>query len=291
MADMKTFQQRLAEGVLVFDGAMGTEIYQHHIFTNRCFDELCLSDAELIRRIHREYCDAGADVLTTNTFGANRVALGQFGLAEKLHQINCEGAQLARQVADAADRQVFVAGSIGPLPPQPRYEDSLAEMVDEQATALIDGGADVIIFETLHTRKAMLNCARAMQAKPGVPFILSFAILDNGESVAGEPVGRMLAPFTEELPMPVAWGLNCGTGPDGLIETVQRAVQMTALPLVIQPNAGVPKLIEGETVFSAGPSEFAQQIPPIVDAGANFIGGCCGSTPQHIRAVAEILKG
>ena len=116
MSNPANFQQALREGVVVFDGAMGTEIYRHHVFTNRSFDELCLSDPKLIRQIHAEYRDAGADVLTTNTFGANRVALAKFGLAEKLREIHRAGARLAREVADAAGRPVFVAGSIGPLP-------------------------------------------------------------------------------------------------------------------------------------------------------------------------------
>ena len=113
-----SFKDALREGVLVFDGAMGTEIYRHHIFTNRCYDELCLSEPKLIRQIHAEYCQAGADVLTTNTFGANRIALGRFGLADRLVEINRAGAALAKEVADGAGRPVFVAGSIGPLPAQ-----------------------------------------------------------------------------------------------------------------------------------------------------------------------------
>ena len=114
MSNSSTFQQAIQKGVLVFDGAMGTEIYRHHVFTNRCFDELCLSDPKLIRQIHREYCGAGADVLTTNTFGANRVALARFGLAEQLQKIHRAGAKIAREVADESDRPVLVAGSIGP---------------------------------------------------------------------------------------------------------------------------------------------------------------------------------
>src|SRR3990170_3026080 len=124
-----SFPQALNHGVLVFDGAMGTEIYRHHVFTNRSFDELCLSDPKLIRQIHADYRDAGADVLTTNTFGANRVALGKFALAEKLPEIVRAGARLAREAADAADRPVYVAGSIGPMPGQPQYEAIVDEMI------------------------------------------------------------------------------------------------------------------------------------------------------------------
>src|SRR5665647_1925897 len=135
-----SFAESLNHSVLVFDGAMGTEIYRHHVFTNRCFDELCLSDPKLIRQIHSDYRDAGADVLTTNTFGANRVALAKFALAEKLHEMVRAGARIAREVADAADRPMFVAGSIGPMPSQPPFDASIEEMIAEQATGLMEGG-------------------------------------------------------------------------------------------------------------------------------------------------------
>ena len=153
------FQEALAANVLVFDGAMGTEIYRRHVFTNRCYDELCLSDAKLIRQIHREYADAGADVLTSNTFGANRASLAKYGLEDKAVEINRQGAQLASEVADAAGRTVFVAGSIGPLFEQPRRQ-AVAAMIHEQAVALREGGADFILFETLPTRQAMQEVRR-----------------------------------------------------------------------------------------------------------------------------------
>ena len=154
-----SFAKSLAHGVLVFDGAMGTEIYRHHVFTNRSFDELSLSDPKLIRQIHTDYCDAGADVLTTNTFGANRVALARFALAEKLPEIVRAGARLAREAADAADRPIFVAGSIGPLPGQPQYESMLDEMIAEQVEGLMADGADFILFETQPNRTALERCA------------------------------------------------------------------------------------------------------------------------------------
>ncbi|HYW79613.1 MAG TPA: homocysteine S-methyltransferase family protein, partial [Thermoguttaceae bacterium] len=217
MSNATTFQEALQRNVLVFDGAMGTEIYRHHIFTNRCFDELNLGEPGLIRQIHSEYCEAGADVLTTNTFGANRVALGQFGLAEQRREINRAGAQIAREVADAAGRPVFVAGSIGPLPTGPQYEDRVEAMVVEQAEALVDGGVDFIIFETQPTRAALESMARAMRALPSIGFLLSFAVVNNNESIAGEPLRRMIAPIPPGLPQPIAWGMNCGTGPDGVL--------------------------------------------------------------------------
>src|SRR5580704_16912575 len=182
------FTDALARGVLVFDGAMGTEIYRHHVFTNRSFDELCLSDPKLIETIHRDYCDAGADVLTTNTFGAQRPGLEKHGLADKVRDINRAGAGIARRVADAANRPVLVAGSIGPLATQrPPGEAACAaeEVIAEQAAALWEGGVDFIIFETQPSRAALQQCAAAMKSLPDVPFVLSCMLAGQDESIAG----------------------------------------------------------------------------------------------------------
>ena len=212
------FSDALARGVLVFDGAMGTEIYRHHVFTNRSFDELCLSDPKLIETIHRDYCEAGADVLTTDTFGAQRSGLEKYGLADKVRDINRAGAAIARRVADAADRPVLVAGSIGPVAAPLQSEEAIGEMIAQQAAALWEGGADFIIFETQPSRTAIEQCAAAMRRQPDVPFILSCMVAGQGESVAGEPIENLLAPLPDDGPQPIAWGLNCGTGPDGLLE-------------------------------------------------------------------------
>ncbi len=278
------------EGILVFDGAMGTEIYRHHVFTNRSFDELCLSDPNLIRQIHVDYCNAGADVLTTNTFGANRVLLARFGLAEQLREIHRAGAGLARKVADAAGRPVFVAGSIGPLPGQPQYEELLDEMVVEQAESLLEGGADFILFETQPSRKALQRCALAMRRLPEVPYALSFALVDRGESASGESVELLMAPLPEGAPQPVAWGMNCGAGPDGLLGAVERAVRLTPLPLVVQPNAGMPREVDNRRIYFCSPEYLASYARRYVSLGAGAVGGCCGTTPEHIREVARAIK-
>ena len=290
MSTSLAFRRALDDAVLVFDGAMGTEIYRHHVFTNRCFDELCLSDPTLIRQIHQEYCDAGADVLTTNTFGANRAGLGQFGWGEKCGQINRAGAELARQVAGAADREVFVAGSIGPLPSQPQYADSIDEMIRQQAEALMEGGADFVIFETQPTRAALENAARAMNALPEVQFVLSPAVVDNAESASGEPLERMMAPLPEDFREPVAWGLNCGTGPDGLLGAVERAARLTPLPLIVQPNAGQAKEFGYRRIYLCSPEYLTSYAKRYVSLGASAVGGCCGATPEHISRIAQAVK-
>lgn len=290
MSSSRTFQQALREGVLVFDGPMGTEIYRHHVFTNRCFDELCLSDPKLIRQIHRDYAEAGADVLTTNTFGANRVALAKFGLAERLAEIVTAGARLAREVADAADHQVWVAGSIGPLPAQRQFDDQREAMILEQVDALVAGGVDVILFETQPSRQALDECATAMQKRPEVPFILSFATVHRGETASGEPLERMLAPLPDTCAQPLAWGMNCGSGPDGLLTVIERAVHLTTLPLIVQPNAGMPREVDNRNIYFCSPEYLTTYALQYVNLGVSAVGGCCGITPEHIAELAKAIK-
>jgi len=290
MAEKQPFAEYLAQGVVVFDGAMGTEIYRHHVFTNRCFDELNLSDPKLIRKIHQSYCEAGAEVLTTNTFGANRETLAKYGLAEQVRAINQAGAQIARQVADAADRPVYVAGSVGPLPTLPQNEEVLWQMIWEQVDALLEGGVDFIIFETQPSRQALELCAAAMRERQGVPFILSAAVYEDGETASGETVQRLFAPLPEGYPEPLAWGLNCGSGPHGLLGAVEQAVRILRKPLVVQPNAGIPKEVEHRRIYLCSPEYLAEYAKRFVNLGAAGVGGCCGTTPDHIRAICDAVK-
>jgi len=280
----------LQNDVLIFDGPTGTEFYRHHVFVNRCYEELNLSDPELVRKIHRNYAEAGAEVLTTNTFGANRVALGRFALAERVREVNRLGAELARQVADKADHRVLVAGSIGPLPRQPQYRHQLESMIIEQAESLLEGGADLILFETQPGRQALEICARAMKRLPAVPFIVSVAIGEGGETASGEAVEQVLAPVPSELAQPVALGMNCGSGPSGLLAALERAVKVTNLPLVVQPNAGVPKEVDNRTIYFCSPEYLTSYAKRYVALGARGVGGCCGIEPEHIRQVAEAVK-
>lgn len=286
---MSEFSEALTRGVLVFDGAMGTELYRRHVFTNRCFDELCLSEPKLIAEIHQAYCEAGADVLTTNTFGANRVALAQFGLAERQAEIIRAGVRLARQVAQAAPRRVFVVGSVGPLPQQPEYSEQIASMIAEQVGILRDEAVDAVIFETQPTRASLEQCAAAMSGFPDVPYILSFVVDGDAESAAGEPIERMLAPLADGPP-PVAWGINCGVGPDGLLLAVERAVKLTRLPLIVQPNAGMPKEVGNRRIYLCSPEYLTTYALRYISLGVSAVGGCCGTTPDHIREMAKAVK-
>lgn len=279
--------EALKTGVLVFDGPMGTELYRHHIFTNRCFEELNLSEAPLIRRIHSDYTSAGAECLTTNTFAANRASLEKYGLAEKLADICRSGARIAREVADEAGRTVYVAGSVGPFPPNsPRTEERILEIVDP----LIEGGADFILFETISSRAWLELCARTMKLRPEVPFMLSIAVTQGTETITGESLAYLFTPLPSDCGEPFAWGLNCGNGPDGLLESVEKAVHLTTLPLIVQPNAGLPKEFEGRHLYYCSPEYVATYAQRFVNLGVAGVGGCCGMTPEHIEEIVKAVK-
>ena len=283
--------EALGERILVFDGAMGTEIYRNNIFTNRCFDELSISASALIRGIHESYAAAGADVMTTNSFGGNRHALSRFGLGESVREINIASAKLARDVADAVPgRPVFVAGSVGPVLPD-RPDEDVRPAIAEQVAALSAGGVDFILFETLPTRRCIDDSSAAMKlAGVDVPYVLSFTVHADGESAAGETVDRLMAPLPPDVPCPAAWGLNCGVGPDAMLTAVERAVHLTDLPVIAQPNAGMPREVENRQIYFCSPEYLTTYARRYVELGARAVGGCCGTAPEHIREIVRALK-
>ena len=294
----RSIQEALNEGVVIFDGAMGTEIYKHNVLINQCFDELCLTNTDLIREIHAAYCEAGADVLTANTFGANRLALSKFGLGEKMAAINRAAVGLAREVAAKTDRPVFVAGSVGPVLHEKPIEEDVRALIEEHVKLLLDAGVDFIIFETQPTRAAVETCAAAMLPWPHAPFILSYTVYEDCESAAGESLERLFAPLPDagqtprglSLAQPTAWGLNCGVGPDALLTAVERTVRLIDRPLVVQPNAGKPREVAGRHLYFCSPDYLAGYAKRYLELGVRGIGGCCGTTPDHIREVARRIK-
>jgi len=289
MPDKPPIQQALEDGVVIFDGAMGTEIYKRDVLTNRCFDELCLTDPNIIRGIHGEYCNAGADVLTTNTFGANRPALSRHGLEDRAEAINRAGVKLASEIAAAADRPVYVAGSVGPILKETGLEVDAVAALHEQAGWLAQAGADFILFETQPTRDALETCAQAM-AGLSHPFILSCTVYSDMESAAGEPLERLFAPIPPEWPQPVAWGINCGAGPDAMLTAADRVMRLVDKPLVVMPNAGMPREIGGRQIYLCSPDYIAGYAKRYFNIGVRGIGGCCGTNPDHIREIAQRTK-
>jgi methionine synthase / methylenetetrahydrofolate reductase(NADPH) len=280
------FREQLANRVLVADGAMGTMLYSRGVFINRCFDELNLSAPDMVRQIHQEYAKAGSEIIETNTFGATRPRLGAFGFAEKLEAINRAGVKLAREAAGGA----FVAGAVGPLNVriEPLGPTSFAEAraaFREQIDALLAGGVDLLIFETFGNLDELREAVMAGHDASGgaVPMIAQVTIDDFGHL----PGGTDTETFTKEMnSWPVdAIGLNCSVGPKATLETVERMVEWATKPLSAMPNAGLPTRVEGRNIYLCSPEYMAQYARRLLWAGVKVIGGCCGTTPDHIKLI------
>jgi methionine synthase / methylenetetrahydrofolate reductase(NADPH) len=281
------FRDQLSRSVMVADGAMGTMLYSRGIFINRSFDELNLSAPDMVRQVHAEYVKAGAEILETNTFGGNRERLAAFGIAEKLRAINQAGVRLARE---AANDSAFVAGAMGPLGVQiePLGARSFAEtrsIFREQAEALMEAGVDLFILETFanldELREAVL-AAREV-AGPGMAIIAQVTIDDFGNL----PGGMDTETFTrrlDDLPVEVI-GLNCSVGPKATLETIERMMQFSKKPMSAMPNAGLPARVEGRNIYLCSPEYMAQYARRLLWAGVRVVGGCCGTTPEHIKLI------
>ena len=284
----------LKDTLVIFDGATGTELYARGIFTNRCYEELNLTDKKLISQIEGEYLDAGAEVITTNTYAANPLALEKYGLRDKTAIINKAGVEIAREVIAQRNASAWVAGDVGPLL---SYADNPVEMILEQVRPLIEAGCDFILFETLPHISAIEYAALAMQklAQEGnaFPYAISFAPVKNCETISGETVESVVACLDDEKKyphQPFAWGLNCGQGPDGMLESVERVINVVKKPLIVQPNAGIPKSVENRYINMSTPEYFTTYAQRYVNLGAAAIGGCCGIAPAHIKNAADAIK-
>jgi homocysteine S-methyltransferase len=283
------FREQLARRVLVADGAMGTMLYAKGVFINRCYDELNLSSPGLVKEVHQEYVKAGAEVLETNTFGANRMRLAAHGLVERLSAINQAGVRLARE---AGGEQAFVAGSVGPLGVriEPLGPTSFAEARSafrEQFEALLAGGVDLLVLETFadldEMREALFAAREA--AGPDMVIVGQVTIDDFGLM----PDGTVTEAFTaklDEWPVDVI-GLNCSAGPKVMLETIERMARVTQKPLSAMPNAGHPATVEGRKIYLGSPEYMAQYARRFIWAGAKIVGGCCGTTPEHIRQICS----
>ena len=278
---------------LLADGAMGTELYSRGVYINRCYDELNLSQPELVAAIHRDYTKAGAELIETNTYGANRFKLTPHGLGERVDELNRRGVEIARQAAGEAGREVFVAGSIGPLGRrlEPIGKLKLREAADafqEQAEGLIAGRADLIIVETMVDPNELVCAVKAVRERSDLPVIAQFTLSDYNESAYGATLERIVH---ELAGLDVdAVGINCSIGPSKLLEAARRLMELTDKPVSIQPNAGEVEMFEGRMICRATPEYFAEYARRMVLAGVKIVGGCCGSTPAHIRAMDAALR-
>ncbi|MDZ7378825.1 MAG: bifunctional homocysteine S-methyltransferase/methylenetetrahydrofolate reductase [candidate division KSB1 bacterium] len=284
------FLTRLEQGVLVCDGAMGTMLYARGIYLNRCFDELNLSQPELVSEIHREYVSAGAQIIETNTFGANRFKLAPHGFDHLVGQINRAGAELARNVARD---EVFVAGAIGPLgvrlEPYGTVTPAEAEAAfREQAQALLDGDVDLILLETFADLNEIVVALRAVRALTDRPVVAQMTFGDDARTLLGALPEKVASRLMEEGADVV--GANCSVGPQPMLEVVQRMHQAGAPRISAQPNAGMPRLVEGRYIYLSSPEYHAEFARRFIAAGARIVGGCCGTTPAHIRAVVNAVR-
>ncbi len=281
------FREQLSRRVIVADGAMGTMLYSRGVFINRCFDDLNLSAPDMVRQIHQEYVKAGSEIIETNTYGASRLRLSAFGLGEKTAAINRAGVRIARE---AAKDQAWVAGAVGPLGVriEPLGPTSFAEAraaFREQTDALVDAGVDLLILETFANLDELREAVAAARQSAGDDLVIvaQVTIDDFGHL----PGGTDTATFTREMnAMPVdVIGLNCSVGPKATLETIEPMMQHSSKPMSAMPNAGVPQRVEGRNIYLCSPEYMAQYARRMLWAGVKIIGGCCGTTPEHIKLI------
>jgi methionine synthase / methylenetetrahydrofolate reductase(NADPH) len=285
-----SFLTELDQQVLVCDGAMGTMLYAKGIFLNRPFDELNLTQPDLVSDVHQVYVRHGADVLETNTFGANRVKLGVFGLADRLHEMNVQGARIARH---AARDQAWVAGAIGPLgvriePWGRTGVDEAESFFAEQARSLIEGGVDLFILETFRDVNEMGAAIRGVRSVCSLPIVAQMTTEEDGNTSDGV-APETFVPELERWGADVV-GLNCSVGPAPMLETIERIARVATVKLSAQPNAGKPREIEGRNIYLCSPEYMASYARRFIDAGVRLVGGCCGTTPEHIRQIKQAVR-
>jgi methionine synthase I (cobalamin-dependent)/5,10-methylenetetrahydrofolate reductase len=287
----KDFLDSLHKQVLLCDGAMGTMIYSKGVYLNSCFDELNLINPDLIKDIHRDYIQSGADIIETNTFGANRYKLKKFGLEDKVAEINRTGALIARETAG---REIFVAGSIGPLglriePWGQTSAEEAEQAFYEQAEALLEGGADLFILETFSDINEIQQAIKAVQKLGESSVIVAqMTIQEDGNSLYGtspEVFTRKLEEWNADVV-----GVNCSVGPAHMYECIKKMAKVTKLPLSAMPNAGIPREVEGRNIYLCSPDYLAEYAKRFILKGVKVVGGCCGTTPAHIKAMRAAIK-
>lgn len=287
----KSFREHLEQDeVLVCDGAMGTMLYSKGIYINRCFDELNLSNPAMVKDVHLDYLKSGADIIETNTFGANWFKLEPHGLEGRLYEINFQGVKIARE---AAGDKAFVAGSIGPLgrPIEPighLSQEEARQAFYDQAKAQFEGGVDLFILETFKDINEIHQALLAVKDVCDLPVIAQMAFTDEGKTAYGvspEEVVRKLEGWGADVV-----GINCSTGPEGVWKAIQEMARVSDIPLSAQPNAGFPQLVQGRLLYLASPEYFAEYAKRFIQSGVRIVGGCCGTTPAHIRAIRTAVK-
>ncbi len=285
---------QVQERVVVCDGATGTMLYAKGFYINRCFDELNLSHPDSIKEIHREYLKAGAEILETNTFGANQIKLGAHGHANSLMEINRQGIRLAQEaIRETGVRDAWIAGSMGPLgiriEPWGSFSvEEAREVFRQQAEALAEAGADCLILETFSDLNEMHQAILGARAACDLPIIAQMTLEDDGNSLFGTSPEVFTAQLDE-------WGadiigVNCSVGPQVMLSALERMAKATGKRLSAQPNAGKPRNVEGRNIYLCSPEYMAKYAKRFIQTGAKIVGGCCGTTPDHIRAMRRAVQ-
>lgn len=288
----RPFLDLLAERVVLFDGGTGTAIYSRGVFLNRCYEELNFERPALVDEVHRSFIVAGADVIETNSFAANQPRLEPHGLGDKVRETNRLAAQIARR---AAGDRTYVAGSLGPLgirlePWGPTTFDEAVELYRVQIEGLLEGGIDLAVCETFADLALLEAAIRAIrQTAPDLPIVALMTVDEEGRSPEGVPadrLGRKLDAFGTDV-----IGVNCSVGPAPMLAVVESFEGVTTKPLAAMPNAGLPRTVEGRTLYLSTPAYMASYARRFVAAGARVIGGCCGVNPEHVRALRAVIDG
>ncbi|MFN2481239.1 MAG: homocysteine S-methyltransferase family protein, partial [Pyrinomonadaceae bacterium] len=288
---MDNFRDLLeSDHVTVFDGAVGTMLYTKGIYINRSYDELNLTSPDLVREVHEEYIRAGAEVIETNTFGATHHKLQQYGLEGSMREINLAAARIAREAAGGG---AYVAGAIGPLglriePYGPTSFDEAKEMFKAQAGALLDGGVDLFVLETFSDISEMREALRAVRELCDLPVVAQMTVQMDGNTLFGTTPEVFTARLDE-------WGadvigLNCGVGPALVLSAIEKMRGVTKKRLSAQPNAGLPRDVQGRQFYMCSPEYMAKYAKRLIQSGVRFIGGCCGTTPAHIKLISNAVR-
>ncbi|HBC47310.1 MAG TPA: bifunctional homocysteine S-methyltransferase/methylenetetrahydrofolate reductase [candidate division Zixibacteria bacterium] len=287
-------REKLDAGVLICDGAMGTYLNQKGISYDRCFDELNISAPQVVGEVHREYIEAGAEIIETNTFGGNRFRLAAHGLEQKFRDINLQGAKIAREAREVSGVDLLIAGSMGPLgkPLEPIGKIKLHDAqlaFTEQAEALLEGGIDLFMIETISSLDETEIAIAAIRQICDLPIVAQMTFTAEGSTYLGHTPAEMVARL---LPLKVdVLGANCSVGPQKMLEVIEQLSELGVGYISAQPNAGLPRYYGGRFIYLSSPDYFAEYAKSFVKAGALIVGGCCGTTPAHISAVAKAIKG
>ena len=288
---MQDFVQTLTDSnIYLFDGAMGTMLYSRGFFINKCYDELNLRDPSAVIEVHRSYLKAGAEILETNTYGANRLKLRAFGIEDELREINLRGAVLARE---AAGGRAWVAGAIGPLgirlePYGPTAVAEARVFFREQIEPLVEGGADLIILETFANLVEIEQAILAVREVCSLPVVAQVTIATDGRTVFGD-TAETIAKRLDRAGADVI-GLNCSVGPDVMLDAIEAMASVTGKKISCQPNAGLPREVHGRQMYMASPEYMAKYAKRLIQKGAKFLGGCCGTTPEHIKLMSDAVR-